>query len=421
MNTWRRVVVTGMGVVSPVGNSVESAWEALLAGKSGIGRISRFDVSEFRSQIAGEVKDFDIGAYLEPKEAARLDLYCHYAAAAAHEAMTQARLLHMAELDRERAGVLVASGIGGIATTCTQQGILSERGPGRVSPMTIPMLIADMGAGFLAIKHGFKGPNFGLNSACASALHAIGEAAWVIRRNDADIMLCGGSEAALIPLSIAAFSSMRALSTRNEEPELASRPFDAQRDGFVFAEGAGLLVLEELEHALARGASPLAEVAGYGASCDAYHVTAPASDGSGAARAIREALRTAQMQPEHIDYINAHGTSTPMNDAVETRAIKLALGEKAYNCPVSSTKSQTGHMLGAAGGFESMVCIKSILSGIIPGTMNYQTPDPDCDLDYVPNRQRKATVNNALKINLGFGGHNAAVLYKKYEPAEGAS
>ena len=421
MNTWRRVVVTGMGVVSPVGNSVESAWEALLAGKSGIGRISRFDVSEFRSQIAGEVKDFDIGAYLEPKEAARLDLYCHYAAAAAHEAMTQARLLHMAELDRERAGVLVASGIGGIATTCTQQGILSERGPGRVSPMTIPMLIADMGAGFLAIKHGFKGPNFGLNSACASALHAIGEAAWVIRRNDADIMLCGGSEAALMPLSIAAFSSMRALSTRNEEPELASRPFDAQRDGFVFAEGAGLLVLEELEHALARGASPLAEVAGYGASCDAYHVTAPASDGSGAARAIREALRTAQMQPEHIDYINAHGTSTPMNDAVETRAIKLALGEKAYNCPVSSTKSQTGHMLGAAGGFESMVCIKSILSGIIPGTMNYQTPDPDCDLDYVPNRQRKATVNNALKINLGFGGHNAAVLYKKYEPAEGAS
>lgn len=421
MNTWRRVVVTGMGVVSPVGNSVESAWEALLAGKSGIGRISRFDVSEFRSQIAGEVKDFDIGAYLEPKEAARLDLYCHYAAAAAHEAMTQARLLHMAELDRERAGVLVASGIGGIATTCTQQGILSERGPGRVSPMTIPMLIADMGAGFLAIKHGFKGPNFGLNSACASALHAIGEAAWVIRRNDADIMLCGGSEAALIPLSIAAFSSMRALSTRNEEPELASRPFDAQRDGFVFAEGAGLLVLEELEHALARGASPLAEVAGYGASCDAYHVTAPASDGSGAARAIREALRTAQMQPEHIDYINAHGTSTPMNDAVETRAIKLALGEKAYNCAVSSTKSQTGHMLGAAGGFESMVCIKSILSGIIPGTMNYQTPDPDCDLDYVPNRQRKATVNNALKINLGFGGHNAAVLYKKYEPAEGAS
>ena len=418
MNNGRRVVVTGMGVVSPVGNSVESAWAALLAGESGIGSISRFDVSEYRSQIAGEIKDFDISAYLEPKEASRLDLYCHYAVAAAHEAMTQAGLFQMDELDRERAGVLVASGIGGIATTCTQQGILTERGPGRVSPMTIPMLIADMGAGFLAIKHGFKGPNFGLNSACASALHAIGEAAWVIRRNDADIMLTGGSEAALIPLSIAAFSSMRALSTRNDNPCEASRPFDAERDGFVFAEGAGLWVLEELEHALARGAAPLAEVAGYGASCDAYHVTAPAADGSGAARAIREALRTAQMQPDAIDYINAHGTSTPMNDAMETRAIKLALGQHAYNCAVSSTKSQTGHMLGAAGGFESVVCIKSILQGIIPGTMNYHTPDPECDLDYVPNCYRKANVNNALKINLGFGGHNAAVIYKKYKPAQ---
>lgn len=418
MSTWRRVVVTGMGVVSPLGCSVPEAWTNLLSGMSGVGPLTRFDASEYRSRIAGEVKNFDITRYLDIKEANRLDLYCHYAVACAHEALTQAGLLHSSCMDYNRAGVLVASGIGGIATTCNQQAVLSGRGPGRVSPMTIPMLIADMGAGFLAIKHGFKGPNFGLNSACASALHAIGEAAWIIRRNDADVMLTGGSEAALIPLSIAAFSSMRALSTRNDDPTHASRPFDANRDGFVFAEGAGILVLEELEHALARGAVPLAEVAGYGASCDAYHITAPASDGSGAAAAIQNALRTAGMKAEDIDYINAHGTSTPINDMVETRAIKLALGEHAWHTAISSSKSQTGHMLGAAGGFESVVCVEAIRNNIIPGTMNYETADPECDLDYVPNACRKQEVRASLKINLGFGGHNAAVIYKRYEPGK---
>jgi 3-oxoacyl-[acyl-carrier-protein] synthase II len=416
MSTWRRVVVTGMGVVSPLGCSVPEAWKNLLAGESGIGPLTRFDASEYRSRIAGEVKDFDISQYLDSKEANRLDLYCHYAVASAHEALSQAGLLNNASIAFDRAGVLVASGIGGIATTCHQQNVLMERGPGRVSPMTIPMLIADMGPGFLAIKHGFKGPNFGLNSACASALHAIGEAAWIIRRNDAEIMLTGGSEAALVPLSIAAFSSMRALSTRNDDPLHASRPFDANRDGFVFAEGAGLLVLEELEHALARGATPLAEVAGYAASGDAYHITAPDPDGAGAASAIQNALRNSGLQPSDIDYVNAHGTSTPINDAVETRAIKLALGEHAWRTSVSSCKAQTGHMLGAAGGFESVVCVEAIRNSIIPGTMNYETPDPECDLDYVPNAFRKQDIRAALKINLGFGGHNAAVIYKRYEP-----
>ncbi len=418
MSTWRRVVVTGMGIVSPLGCSLPEAWDSLLAGKSGIGPLTRFDASDYRSRIAGEVKDFDISRYLDSKEANRLDLYCHYAVAAAHEALSQGGLLNNADINLDRAGVLVASGIGGIATTCHQQNVLMERGPGRVSPMTIPMLIADMGPGFLAIKHGFKGPNFGLNSACASALHAIGEAAWIIRRNDADIMLTGGSEAALIPLSIAAFSSMRALSTRNDDPTRASRPFDANRDGFVFAEGAGLLVLEELEHALARGATPLAEVAGYGSSGDAYHVTAPDPGGVGAATAIKSALRNSGLQASDVDYVNAHGTSTPINDAVETKAIKLALGEHARHTAVSSCKAQTGHMLGAAGGFESIVCVEALRNGIIPGTMNYETPDPECDLDYVPNAFRKQDIRVALKINLGFGGHNAAVIYKRYEPGK---
>lgn len=415
MSICRRVVITGMGVVTPLGCTVAESWENLLAGVSGIGPISRFDASEYRSQIAGEVKNFDISPFLGVKEAGRLDLYCHYAIAAAQEALEQANLLDSSQFDADRAGVLLASGIGGIATTCTQQDILTARGPGRVSPLTIPMLIADMGAGFLAIKHGLKGPNFALNSACASALHGIGEAAWIIKRNDAEIMLAGGSEAALVPLSIAAFSSMRALSTRNDEPTKASRPFDRDRDGFVFAEGAGVLVLEELEHALARGAVPLAEVAGYGASCDAFHVTAPSADGAGAAAAIKAALKNANLNPEQIDYVNAHGTSTPMNDMVETKAIKAALGEHAYKTVVSSTKSQTGHMLGAAGGFESVVCVEAIRKGIVPGTMNLDNPDPECDLDYAANENREMKVDHALKINLGFGGHNAAVIYKKYE------
>ncbi len=415
MSFARRVVVCGAGVISPVGNSLAQAWENLLSGRSGIAALSKFPCEDYRCRIAGEVKDFDITQYLDRKSASRLDPYCHYALAAAEEALSQAGLLCNPLADPSRGGMLIASGIGGISTICQQQDILRERGAARVSPLTIPMLIGDMASGYLAIKYGWLGPNFGLVSACASGLHAIGEAYWVIKRGDAEVMLAGGSEAAVVPLGVAGFASMRALSTRNDEPERASRPFDADRDGFVPAEGAGVLVLEELSHALARGAVPLAEVIGYGATCDAYHITAPCADGSGAAAAITAALRQANLPPQNLDYINAHGTSTPLNDLVETKAIKLALGEFAHQVAVSSTKSQTGHMLGAAGGFESAICVRALQEGIIPGTMNYQTPDPECDLDYVPNAFRRQALRTVLKINLGFGGHNAAVIYSRYD------
>ncbi len=415
MNFERRVVVCGTGVISPLGNSLAQAWENLLAGKSGIVPISKFPCDDYRCRIAGEIKDFAITQYLDQKSANRLDPYCHYALAAAQEAMDQADLLATPISDPSRGGILVASGIGGITTICNQQDVLNERGASRVSPLTIPMLIADMASGYLAIKYGWRGPNFGLVSACASALHAIGEAYWVIKRGDADLMLAGGSEAAIVPLSIAGFSSMRALSTRNDDPEHASRPFDINRDGFVPAEGAGILVLEELSHALARGATPLAEIRGYGATCDAYHITAPCADGSGAAAAMTIALKNAGLSAREVDYINAHGTSTPLNDLVETKAIKLAFGESAHRVAISSTKSQTGHMLGAAGGFESAICVKALQEGIIPGTMNYETADPECDLDYVPNQFRRQALQTILKINLGFGGHNAALIYSKYK------
>ncbi|NLZ64649.1 MAG: beta-ketoacyl-ACP synthase II, partial [Lentisphaerae bacterium] len=376
MSSVRRVVVCGAGVVSPIGNSLAQAWENLLSGRSGIVPLSKFPCDEYRCRIAGEVKDFDITRYLDSKTANRLDPYCHYALAAADEALSQAGLLAEPITDLSRCGMLVASGIGGISTICQQQDILRVRGAGRVSPLTIPMLIADMASGYLAIKYGWTGPNFGLVSACASGLHAIGEAYWVIKRGDAEVMLAGGSEAALVPLGIAGFASMRALSTRNDDPEHASRPFDANRDGFVPAEGAGVLVLEELSHALARGAKPLAEIRGYGATCDAYHITAPCDDGAGAAAAMTAALRQAGLAASDIDYINAHGTSTPLNDLVETKAIKLAFAASARRVAISSTKAQTGHMLGAAGGFESAVCVRALQEGIIPGTMNYETPDP---------------------------------------------
>lgn len=409
----RRVVVTGLGAVSPLGCDVRTNWENMLAGKSGVGPLTRFPATEQRCQIAGEVKNFDISAYVEEKEAARLDIYCHYAIGAASEALTQAGIGKGHQLDPSRVGVLIASGIGGLNTICNQFAILQSRGPGRVSPLTIPMLIADMASGYVAIMYNLRGPNFSLASACASGLHAVGEASWIIRRGDADVMLAGGAEGALHPLGLAGFGSMRALSTRNDDPTRASRPFDAGRDGFVPAEGAGVLVLEELDHALARGATPLAEVVGYGATGDAYHITAPQPDGSGAATAIRMALRHADLRPEAIDYVNAHGTSTPINDAVETRTLKLALGEHAYKVAVSSTKSMTGHTLGAAGGLESMVCVQVLQHGLVPPTINYETPDPECDLDIVPNESRALPVKVALKLNLGFGGHNAAVLFRQ--------
>ncbi len=416
MSMNRRVVVTGLGVVSPLGSSVETAWENLLAGKSGIRRSAQFEHPDYRCKIAGEVSGLELEKYLAPKEQQRLDTFCHYAVAAGDQALEQAGLKD-GGVDPTRAGVLVSSGIGGLATITTQVRRLTEAGPRQVSPMTIPMMISDMACGFLGLRYNFQGPNFGVVSACATGLHSIGEASWVIKRGDADVMLCGGAEASVIELGQAGFGSMRALcSSHNDDPEHASRPFDAERDGFIPGAGAGVLVLEDLEHALGRGATILAEVAGYGASCDAHHITAPCSDGRGAAAAVTAALRHAGLQPEDIGYINAHGTSTPMNDIAETRALKLALGDHAYKAAVSSTKSMTGHMLGAAGGFESVVCIQGLLNKIVPGTMNLNTPDPECDLDYCPNAARELpNLRHALKLNMGFGGHNAAVIYSAYQ------
>ena len=416
MDSKRRVVVTGMGVVSPVGSTVESAWKALLAGECGIREVPEFAGPDYRCHIGGVVRGLNLEDYLSPKEQQRLDTFCHYAVAAADQAMRQAGLKSEENLDPNRAGILVSSGIGGLATITAQVQRLTAHGPRQVSPLTIPMMISDMAAGFLGIRHGLRGPNFGIVSACASGLHSIGEAAWIIRRGDAEAMLCGGAENSLVELSQAGFGSMRALSTRNDDPEHASRPFDATRDGFVPGSGAGVLVLEELQHALARGATILAEVAGYGASGDAYHITAPREDGSGAAQAIASALAHAGLKPEDIGYVNAHGTATPMNDLVETRALKLALGDHARKTAISSTKSMTGHTLGAAGGIESVVCVQALLHRVAPGTMNLHTPDPECDLDYLPNAARELPqLRHALKLNMGFGGHNAAVIFSRFE------
>lgn len=410
-----RVVVTGLGAVSPVGNNVDTCWKNLLSGKSGIGPVTRFDATNFRCRIAGEVKDLDIESYLGSKDAKRLDLFCHYAVAASDEAMGQAGLQKMSSQDMERAGVIVSSGIGGLTTIEEQIITLSKQGPSRVSPLSIPMMISNMASGYVAIRHQLKGPNFCIVTACASGLHSIGEAYWMIVRGDADIMLCGGSEAVIEPFSLAGFGSMKALSSKNDDPEHASRPFDKDRDGFVPAEGAGILVLESEEHAKKRGANILAEVVGYGLSADAHHITAPAENGEGSQRAIKMAFQHAGRSYDELDYVNAHGTSTILNDKTETLALKGVLGEKAKHVAISSTKSMTGHMLGAAGGFESIVCIKSILEGIVPPTTNYFTPDPECDLDYVPNTPREMDVKLALNHNLGFGGHNASVLFAKYQ------
>nr|WP_290665626.1 beta-ketoacyl-ACP synthase II [Ardenticatena sp.] len=414
----RRVVVTGIGAITALGKDMPTTWKNLLAGVSGAGPITRFDTSEFLVKFACEVKDFDISEYkdvISPKEARRIDRNIQMMIGAAAQAMRQANLRIEDPEQANRAGTLVGTGIGGLETIYAGHKTLFEKGPKRVSPFVATYMLPNMAAGYLAICFNLRGPNFTLISACASGTHTVGEAAEIIRRGDADVMLAGGVEAPITPFGLAAFHRTGALSTRNDDPQRASRPFDAQRDGFVFGEGAGALVLESLEHAQARGATILAEVVGYGLSDDAYHISAPAEGGEGAARAMAMALRKAGVGPEMVDYINAHGTSTPLNDKSETEAIKAVFGEHAYRIPISSTKSMVGHLLGAAGVVEAAVCVQTILDGIIHPTINYEYPDPECDLDYVPNEPRKATVRYALSNSFGFGGHNASILLKAYE------
>ena len=414
----RRVVVTGCGVISCVGNDVKTFWDAVVNGRCGLGPVTRFDVSEYRTRIAGEVKDFNVCDYLSFKESKRMDLFCHYAIAAADEAMKQAGLPVNGEwgnVDPDRVGVLVSSGIGGLETITEQAKTLFDKGPARISPLLIPMMISDISSGNISIRYGARGPNMAIVTACATGCHSIGESYWMVARDDADIMICGGAEASISKLGIAGFCAEKAMSTRNDDPLHASRPFDRDRDGFVMSEGSGVLILEELEHAKKRGATILAEVIGYGLSGDGYHITSPAPDGNGGARAMKMAMKHAGIAPEQISYINAHSTSTELNDKFETLAIKGALGEAAKSVAVSSTKGVTGHGLGAAGGFESIVCVQSIINNVVPPTINYETPDPECDLDVTPNTAREMEVKVALNSNLGFGGHNGALLFSKFE------
>lgn len=415
--TNRRVVITGRGVLSCVGEEIQSFWSALVNGECGLGNITKFDTSEYRTQIAGEIKDFDVAKYIPFKEAKRMDAFCQYAMIAAQKALVDANLpahFEGSDIDGERVGVLVSSGIGGLNTLTEQIRTLNERGPSRVSPLLIPMMISDLASGNISIACGAKGPNMGIVTACATGTHSIGEAFWMIKRNDADIMLAGGAEASISEIGMAGFSAMKAMSSRNDDPKHASRPFDAGRDGFVMSEGAGVLVLEEYEHAKKRGANILAEVVGYGATGDAYHITSPHAEGDGAARAIKIAMNHAKLNPEDIDYINAHGTSTELNDKYETLAIKRALGnDAAYKVAVSSTKGTMGHSLGAAGALESIVCIQSILTKTIAPTINYETPDPNCDLNITPNVAVNKDVKVAVNINLGFGGHNGVLIFKE--------
>lgn len=408
----RRVVVTGIGVITPVGIGKEAMWDALARGVSGIGPITRFDASDYPTRFAGEVRDFDPAAYMDRKDARRLDRFIQYAWAATQMALTDANL-DPTKVDGERMGVLIGSGIGGIETLEQQMRVLAERGPDRVSPFLVPMMIPDMASGYVSIQIGAKAHNACTVTACASGSNAIGDAARIIQRGEADIMITGGTEASVTPVALAGFSAARALSTRNDAPQKASRPFDKQRDGFVLAEGAGILVLESLEHAQARGARIYGEVAGYACTGDAYHITQPAPEGEGAYRAIRRALEDAGVSPDEIDYINAHGTSTEYNDYFETLAIKRALGEAAYRVPISSTKSMTGHLLGAAGAVEAVVCLLAMERGLIPPTINYEVPDPGCDLDYVPNEARPAKIDVAVSNSFGFGGHNAVLVLRR--------
>jgi 3-oxoacyl-[acyl-carrier-protein] synthase II len=412
----RRVVITGLGVVTPIGSNVATFWENLKNGKSGISLIDFFDTTDYATKFAGIVRDFNPEEYIDKKELRRLDRFVQFAIGAAKQAVDDANL-QITEENAERIGVYIGSGIGGISTLLENYRVLQEKGPRRVSPFMIPMMIANMASGQVSIFLGAQGPNSSPISACATGTNAIGDAFKMIERGAADAMIAGGAEAAICELSIAGFSNAKALSTRNDAPEKASRPFDLNRDGFVMGEGAGIVVLESLEHALARGAHIYAEIVGYGMSGDAYHITAPAPEGRGAYRAMRDALLDANLSPEDVDYINAHGTSTDLNDKFETMAIKKAFGDHAYRLAISSNKSMIGHLLGAAGGVEAIATVKTIEEGVIPPTINYETPDPDCDLDYVPNTARKADVRIAMSNSLGFGGHNASIVLKKYQPS----
>ncbi len=408
----KRVVVTGIGCISPLGNDISVLWENIKAGKSGVGPITHYDASDYKCRIAAEVKEFDGEALFGSREARRMDRFSQFAVAAASQALEHARL-QVGEGNRDRIGVMIGSGIGGLGTLFEQMMVFVERGPNRVSPFLVPMMLPDTAPGMVAIHLGVRGPNMAIVAACATGTNALGEAAEVIRRGHADAILAGGSEAVIVPIAMAGLGVMQAMSTRNEEPERASRPFDLNRDGFVMGEGSVVLLLESLEHAQRRGARILAEVSGYGTTNDAYHISAPAIDGEGAAACMRVALEDAGMSIDRIDYINAHGTSTPLNDKSETAAIKTVFGERAYQVPVSSTKSMTGHLLGAAGALEAAVCVMALQDQIMPPTINYETPDPECDLDYVPNRAREAQLEHVMSNSFGFGGHNATIILSR--------
>ncbi len=411
----QRVVVTGMGLVTPVGNDVPSSWRAILAGTSGAGLISHFDHSQFKTHIAAEVKDFDPTRYVDKKEARRMDRFLHFAAAATQEAVADAKL-DVAQYGASRVGVLVGSGIGGIHTLLEQHDLMKERGPRRVSPFAVPGLMLNSASAHVSIMTGARGPNLAIATACATGSHAIGAAADLIRCGRADAMICGGSEAAIVPMAVAGFENMGAVSGRNDEPQRASRPFEKDRDGFVMGEGAGVMILERLDKAQARGARIYAELIGYGLTNDAHHITAPLEDGSGAVACMEDALADAGLAPEAVDYINAHGTSTPLNDASETQAVKTVFGAHAYRLAISSTKSMTGHLMGAAGAIEAIFSVLTLRDQILPPTINYDTPDPLCDLDYVPNHARPAVgaLNVAMSNSFGFGGHNGTVVFRRF-------
>ena len=410
----QRVVITGLGVLSPVGIGKETYWQALLRGQSGIDRLTRFDSSLYDSKIAGEVKDFVPEQFLDRKEIRRMDRFTQFGVAASKLAVEDAAL-DISKEDLERIGVVIGSGIGGIETLCEQHSVLLNKGPNRVSPLFIPMIIGNMAAGQIAICLGPKGPNITVVTACASGTNAIGEAYLMLQRGAAEVVLAGGSETPIVPVAVAGFCSMKAMSTGNDEPQRASRPFDKNRDGFVISEGAGVLVLETLGHASARGARIYGEVAGYGCTADGYHITAPESGGTEAARAIRIALEDAGLSPDQVDYVNAHGTSTELNDKIETLAIKKVLGDHAYQVPVSSIKSMIGHSVGAAGALEAIACALAVSTDWVPPTINYEQPDPECDLDYVPNQDRQCPVRVAVSNSFGFGGHNAVLVIKKFQ------
>ncbi|HJQ70448.1 MAG TPA: beta-ketoacyl-ACP synthase II [Blastocatellia bacterium] len=414
----RRVVVTGIGLICGSGNTKEEVWSSLLAGRSRVGAIARFDVSNFPVRIASEVKEFDPLKFIEKKEVKKMDLFIHYAIAASQEAMDDSGLA-ITEQNATRVGSYIGSGIGGFGVIEREHEKFLRGGPGKISPFFIPAAIVNLAAGQVSIRYGARGPNSATCTACSTGAHAVGDSFKIIQRGDADAMICGGAEAAITPMGVGGFAAMRALSTRNNEPERASRPFDADRDGFVIGEGAGILILEELEHARSRGAKIYAEMIGYGMSADAFHITQPSEDGDGAVRVMTNAINDAGIEPHEVDYINAHGTSTFYNDKLETMAIKRVFGDSAYSIPVSSTKSMMGHLLGAAGGVEAGVLALALRDQVAPPTANYEKPDPDCDLDYVPNTARRTQIRYALSNSFGFGGTNAALLMKRYEQSNG--